>query len=33
MMKNDLQDQCLNKMRSLEWKQLIVKIIHGNMRL
>ena len=24
---------CLNKMRSLEWKQLVGKIIHGNMCL
>ena len=25
-----LQDQCLNKMRSLEWKQPVGKNIHGN---
>ena len=25
-----LQDWCLNKMRSLDWKQLVGKIIHGN---
>ena len=25
-----LQDWCLNKMRSLDWEQLIGKIIHGN---
>ena len=25
-----LQDWCLNKMRSLDWKQLVVRIIHGN---
>ena len=28
-----LQDKCLNKMRSLEWKQLVGKIIHGNICL
>ena len=25
-----LRDWCLNKMRSLDWKQLVGKIIHGN---
>ena len=25
-----LQDWCLNKMRSLDWKQLVGKITHGN---
>ena len=25
-----LQDWCLSKMRSLDWKQLVGKIIHGN---
>ena len=25
-----LQDWCLNKMRSLDWKQLVGRIIHGN---